>query len=102
MQGCTIVPNYVVELTMEKLPELLHELVYILWTLGVLNPPKVLRGLSSQSALSTDAQDAQAPRMAHPLSTLPDAASVPLRWLGGATCLTGFSTRNIRIEGLWR
>jgi hypothetical protein len=29
MQGCTIVLNYVCELTMEKLPELLHEDVYI-------------------------------------------------------------------------
>jgi hypothetical protein len=30
MQGCTIVPNYVSELTMKELPELLHECVYIL------------------------------------------------------------------------
>jgi hypothetical protein len=30
MQGCTIVLNYVVKLTIEELLELLHECVYIL------------------------------------------------------------------------
>jgi hypothetical protein len=47
-------------------------------SLGMLNPPKVLRGLSVQGALSINAQDAQAPRIAHPLSALPDTASMPL------------------------
>jgi hypothetical protein len=54
----------------------------------MLSPTKVLRCLSSQSVLSTDAQGAQAPRVAHLLSALTDVASMPLWWLGGATCLT--------------